>query len=110
MLGTIIRRNWRFTKVNDPVDSPRRPYLLTGPLCTTLDTLSLEVELPELKVGDVISVGMSGAYGLTCSPVRFISHPEATEVAVTGTGPDAEIRDVSEDWSPRRARPSLQHA
>jgi len=37
-----------------------------------------------LAVDDVISIENSGAYGLTASPTRFISHPEPREVVYAG--------------------------
>jgi diaminopimelate decarboxylase len=88
MMGTIIRRNWRFWKVSDGVDDSTREYLLVGPLCTTIDMLANRIELPPLARGDVLAIGMSGAYGLTASPTRFISHPEPHEVVVEGEGED----------------------
>jgi len=110
MMGTIIRRDWRFTKITEPTDGATQQYLLTGPLCTTLDALAMQVELPSLEVGDVLAVEMSGAYGLTCSPTRFISHPEPCEVIVVGTGAEAEIIEVTERRSPVHVPLSPQHA
>ena len=54
---------------------------VVGPLCTPLDTFGY-VELPEAKEGDLVAVLNSGAYGLSASPVNFLSHPLAQEVIV----------------------------
>lgn len=91
MMGTVIRRNWRFRNVTRPEGAPA-VYTLVGPLCTTIDILATKIELPELKEDDVVAVENSGAYGLTASPTRFISHPEPRE-AVLEAG---ELRDVTE--------------
>jgi diaminopimelate decarboxylase len=62
--------------------------------------LASNIRLPEVRVGDVLAVCNSGAYGLTASPTRFISHPEPAEVIIDG----GEVVDVSESalnhWRP----------
>lgn len=83
MMGAIIRRNWSIAKITLPHDGPRQPCTLTGPLCTTIDQIATSILLPRLQRGDVIAIGSSGAYGLTASPTRFISHPEPREYLVT---------------------------
>ena len=91
MMGSVIRRNWGFENISDP-DGPLREYTLTGPLCTTIDTLATKIELPELAIGDVLSIENSGAYGLTASPTRFISHPEPREAVLL----DGKLVDATE--------------
>lgn len=100
MLGQAIRRDWRYWALDKretagvATETARR-YRLTGPLCTAIDTLAMNVDLPELTVGSLIAIGSSGAYGLTASPTRFISHPSAREIIATGEGEALVIRDVS---------------
>jgi diaminopimelate decarboxylase len=96
LMGMIIRRNWPMWKVNAKSEDAMREYLLTGPLCTTIDTLGQQVKLHELHRGDLVAIGSSGAYGLTSSPTRFISHPEPREFLVIDAGPDVEVLDVTE--------------
>jgi len=91
MMGTVIPRNWVFANVTNP-DGAVAPHTLTGPLCTSIDRLAVAAELPDVRVGDVLSVAMSGAYGLTASPSRFISHPEPREVVAER----GQLRDVTE--------------
>ncbi|MFN3347714.1 type III PLP-dependent enzyme [Pseudorhodoplanes sp.] len=81
-LGQIIKRDY-------PVIAPARmdefaesACIVTGPLCTPLDTLARAARLPTLKAGDLVAVMQSGAYGLTASPAGFLSHPRAAEVLV----------------------------
>lgn len=59
-------------------------YHLSGPLCTPNDLIGKKVFLPKLKPGDYIAVMKSGAYGLTTSPVLFLSHPLPREVLIDG--------------------------
>lgn len=96
MMGSIIRRNWPIWNIDGEPDSETGTYMLTGPLCTTIDTLADDLELPRLSRGDAIAVGSSGAYGLSSSPVRFISQPIPRELLVEGSGSDAVIRDITE--------------
>ena len=100
-LGSVIHRNYRIFKVDPSADtSDTRSYDLVGPLCTTIDTLGRSVELPELAVGDVIAVRSSGAYGITASPLNFISHAPPKEYLVETLEGEPTARDVSE-FSPR---------
>jgi diaminopimelate decarboxylase len=61
------------------------PTVLAGPLCTALDRLG-EVALPALRPGDLLSFGMTGAYGATEAMVEFLSHPRPPEVWVEDSG------------------------
>lgn len=79
MMGSVLRRNWVYENLSNP-EGPVSEYTLVGPLCTTIDRLAADVPLPPTRVGDVIAIPQSGAYGLTASPTRFISHPEPREV------------------------------
>lgn len=91
MMGTVIPRNWVFENVTNPGGAVAR-YTLTGPLCTSIDRLAHGIDLPEVRPGDVLAIPNSGAYGLTASPSRFISHPEPREVLRQG----ATLADVTE--------------
>lgn len=75
-----------------PDDAPRMPIVnlsrpdavrvvrtVVGPLCTPLDSYG-EVELAEPRVGDLIGVIGSGAYGYSFSPLLFLGHPAPVEV------------------------------
>lgn len=95
MMGTVIPRNWVFMNVTNP-EGAVGTYTLTGPLCTSIDRLALAVDLPCVRPGDVLAVPMSGAYGLTASPSRFISHPEPREITGYSTAQGGAMADVSE--------------
>jgi diaminopimelate decarboxylase len=91
MMGTVIKRNWRIRNVSDPA-GPEKKYTLVGPLCTSIDVLATDIVLPTVSRGDLLAVENSGAYGLTASPTRFISHPEPKEYFVE----NGSVKDVSE--------------
>ena len=55
---------------------------VVGPLCTPLDLLADRMELAAAEPGDLAVVFQSGAYGLTASPIQFLSHPAPVEVLV----------------------------
>ena len=108
MMGTVIRRNWRISKVSQPLEPelPSDTYNLVGPLCTTIDLIASNIRLPALRRGDIVAIEGSGAYGPSASPSRFISHPEPREIIATQSG---EFIDISEsllnhwpDWDIRR--------
>lgn len=83
-LGSVIHRNYRMSNISLEPDEPSVPVTLVGPLCTSIDTLAHDVEMPTPRVGDLIAIECSGAYGQTSSPASFISHPTATEVWADG--------------------------
>ncbi|HEU4419195.1 MAG TPA: alanine racemase [Planctomycetota bacterium] len=57
---------------------------LGGPLCTPADQFAEQAMLPPLSPGDLVAVLHAGAYGLSFSPILFLSHPAAAEVMVDG--------------------------
>ena len=93
LMGSVIRRNYPMWSLTS--DGPEQEYFLTGPLCTTLDTLATSIHLPRLERGSVIAVGASGAYGLTLSPATFISHPRPAEVLVHASAAGHRFVDVT---------------
>lgn len=81
-LGQIVKRDYPIVAPGWMDASRKLPATVVGPLCTPLDTLARKVNLPELTAGDLIAVLQSGAYGVTASPGRFLSHPAPVEVLV----------------------------
>lgn len=85
-LGQVIRKNYpvaignRMNPANDAPDSG--PASATGPLCTPLDILADRMALAHARVGDLVVVFQSGAYGASASPANFLGHPPALEVLV----------------------------
>jgi diaminopimelate decarboxylase len=80
--GQVIRRNYPVLVGNKVIGSAREVVSVVGPLCTPLDVLADQMEITRADIGDLIVVLQSGAYGLTASPTRFLSHPTPLEVLV----------------------------
>lgn len=80
--GQVIRRNYPVSIGNRMRGSEREIVSIVGPLCTPLDLLADQIELPVAGIGDLVVVFQSGAYGLSASPVHFLSHPLPREVLV----------------------------
>jgi diaminopimelate decarboxylase len=96
-LGSVIHRNYRLFKVNASVDTEETAtYEVVGPLCTSIDTLGHAVELPTLDQGDLLGIHCSGAYGLTVSPLHFISHPPPKEILVESPLGHPYVEDISQ--------------
>lgn len=90
LFGMVMRRNYRMHKVGGAA-GPIEKVDISGPLCTSIDRLASGIELPRLEEGDVVAIHNSGAYGLTASPLHFISHAPPAELMVCGN----EITDIS---------------
>jgi diaminopimelate decarboxylase len=80
--GQVIRRNYPISAVTAAPAGEPETVTVVGPLCTPLDTLGRDVELPRCEVGDLVVLHQSGAYGRTASPVDFLGHPHPVELLV----------------------------
>ena len=99
--GMVIRRNYAMHRVGG--GEPIEKIDLVGPLCTSIDRLAAGAVLPRLEEGDLVAVHNSGAYGLTASPIHFISHAPPAELMVT----DGAIRDVTRFFADPNPEPAL---
>lgn len=81
-LGQTIKRNFPVAILNKLNEKALETVEVVGPLCTPLDVLAREVQLPSAEVGDLIGIFQSGAYARTASPLGFLSHPTPAEVLV----------------------------
>ncbi|HEX9625690.1 MAG TPA: pyridoxal-dependent decarboxylase, exosortase A system-associated [Acidiferrobacterales bacterium] len=80
--GQVIRKNYPVAVAGRMHGGEREIASVVGPLCTPLDVLADRMELARAEVGDLIAVFQSGAYGLTASPLGFLSHPPPAELLV----------------------------
>ena len=79
--GQVLRKNYPVLVANRIGAGPREHASVVGPLCTPLDLLADRMELDQAReVDDLIAVFQSGAYGLTASPLGFLSHPPPLEL------------------------------
>ena len=79
--GMVVHRNYSMHKVGG-ITQECEKIDLVGPLCTSIDRLARGVILPKINEGDLIAVHNSGSYGLTASPMHFISHSPPREILV----------------------------
>jgi diaminopimelate decarboxylase len=80
--GQVIRRNYPVAIGNRMNTVETEIVDIVGCLCTPLDLLAAKVELPRSEIGDLVVIFQSGAYGLTASPVNFLSHALPSEILV----------------------------
>jgi diaminopimelate decarboxylase len=80
--GQVIRKNYPVTIGNRADATALEAASVVGPLCTPLDLLGDRMQLAVAEPGDLAVVFQSGAYGLTASPTKFLSHPAPVEVLV----------------------------
>ena len=80
--GQVIRKNYPVAISSRANSGQLEVASVVGPLCTPLDLLADKMELPAAEPGDLVVVFQSGAYGLTASPLKFLSHPAPAEVLV----------------------------
>lgn len=80
--GQAIRRNYPIVVGNRVEASLGERANIVGCLCTPLDLLGDNVEIPAAGVDDLIVIFQAGAYGLTASPTAFLGHPAPAEVLV----------------------------
>jgi diaminopimelate decarboxylase len=67
----------------DGPGEPMRDAIISGPLCTPLDTWTRTGTLAA-RPGDLLRVPNVGAYGLTASLLAFTGHPAPLEVVIDG--------------------------
>lgn len=82
-LGQVVRRDFPILNLSCEVGT-ESTVTIVGPLCTPIDILGRKVKMPLPRVGDLIGILQSGAYGITASPVNFLSHPLPAEVLTRG--------------------------
>jgi diaminopimelate decarboxylase len=80
--GQVLRRNYPVAIASRFGAPAEEEASIVGCLCTPLDMLADEVELPMADVGDLVAVFCAGAYGLSASPQAFLSQAAAREILV----------------------------
>jgi diaminopimelate decarboxylase len=80
--GQVIRRNYPVAIGTRYGAEPAETVSVVGCLCTPLDLLASDVQLPAAEIGDLVVIFQAGAYGLTASPTAFLSHLAPVEVLV----------------------------
>jgi len=81
-LGQVIRKNFPVVIGNKMNASETERCSVVGRLCTPLDLLANDMTLSKADEGDFVVIYQSGAYGLTASPIKFLSHPLPVELLI----------------------------
>ena len=80
--GQTLRRNYPVFVANKLNQAMLEEVTIVGPLCTPLDIVAADLQVPSVEVGDLIVVLQSGAYGYSASPQKFLGHEEPVELLV----------------------------
>jgi len=70
------------TAIKEKRSGINKTYKICGPLCTSLDELSSDVELKETNEGDILCILNCGAYGYTESMPMFLSQTRSKEIVI----------------------------
>jgi diaminopimelate decarboxylase len=81
-IGSMVKTHFPMKILNKMEQPAAESVFVCGPLCTPSDVLARAVELPPVEEGDLIGILKSGAYGMTASPLEFLSHSWPREVLV----------------------------
>ena len=78
-MGQVFRKPFPLANLSR-LGGPDASVTVAGPLCTPLDVFGTKIELGEPRVGDLVGVFYSGAYGYSASNLGFLSHATPAEV------------------------------
>ncbi|MDR3395484.1 MAG: pyridoxal-dependent decarboxylase, exosortase A system-associated [Parasulfuritortus sp.] len=81
-LGQVLRKNYPLLVGNHVESDSAQVATVVGPLCTPLDILGEKMDVGHGRIGDLIVVLQSGAYGLSASPTAFLGRPFPVEALV----------------------------
>ncbi|HZY56273.1 MAG TPA: hypothetical protein VFE09_00585, partial [Rubrobacteraceae bacterium] len=79
-MGQVFRKTYPLLNLSQVGREPGEDVAVAGPCCTPLDMFGTNIPLVEPKVGDLVGVFYSGAYGYSASNLGFLSHPTPAEV------------------------------
>ena len=79
------------------ITAPALPSRLYGPLCMSIDVVRYNVNLPPLKVNDILTIHPVGAYNMPQS-MQFITYrPAVVMISEEGVSEIIRKREVLED-------------
>ena len=82
-LGSLVHRNFPaeiVSKDNTRKTSDTKKYNIVGPACTPGDMVLKDFLSHDITVGDFVVIKNVGAYGVSASPGRFLSHGSPAEI------------------------------
>ena len=77
--------------MNKPKIISSQPYIeeeivdVNGPLCFSEDKIAHDVHIESAKIGDLVVVAKTGAYGYSVSSLEFLMHPKPPEYILNGS-------------------------
>lgn len=66
---------------------------LMGNLCTAMDVIAKDIELPKLEIGDIIIMNNAGSYSYVLTPLQFASLDRPKEIFVSCDGKIIETKE-----------------
>jgi diaminopimelate decarboxylase len=78
-MGQVFRKSYPLLNLSSVRGEPEESVAVAGPCCTPLDMFGSNIPLSEPRVGDLVGVFYSGAYGYSASNLGFLSHPTPAE-------------------------------
>lgn len=78
--GQLVKKNYPITNLTAGEERESGKFELVGPLCTPLDSMARNIELPDAEPGDLICFQNSGAYSYAASPLLFLGHDTPAEL------------------------------
>ena len=82
LIPIVMNKSFPTALVNRMGEKADTVVRVGGPLCATPDQFSREVMLPAPKIGDLLGIFNSGAYGYSASMLGFLSHTAPAEALV----------------------------
>ncbi|MBH0357134.1 diaminopimelate decarboxylase [Bacillus toyonensis] len=78
--GRLMKNNYPIRIIKDKKTKQLEKVSIVGPLCTPEDCIARNIVVERVEKDDLVCIEKSGAYGLTYSPVLFLSHEIPSEV------------------------------
>ena len=81
-LGSSLKRNYDLRILNKLDEPLMEKVTIAGSLCTPMDVLARNIDVPFIERGDYVCILNSGAYGYSLSPLFFLSHTLPKEILI----------------------------
>lgn len=79
-----VRDGWTYPIATSKDHLPRQSTVLAGPTCDSTDVLAVDVDLPDLDVGDTVRVQTAGAYTTAWRQFNGFAFPRVVAVSAEG--------------------------
>lgn len=73
--------------------SEKETVTLMGNLCTAMDVIAKDIELPKLEIGDIVIMNNAGSYSYVLTPLQFASLEKPKEIFVSCDGKIIETKE-----------------